>query len=148
MSFSALTFRFAVLAVTMSCFCGDALADDDDRQRLLGVWDYVSVTYEGKPFDVGQQAAITITADHWTIRRNGLVIRTTWSIDESKNPKHLNVVVEREDTTFEMKSIYQLAGDRLVVCERDDPTKPRPAMFRAQPGDGQFLIVLQRRAAE
>ena len=33
----------------------------------MGTWDYVSVTYDGKPFDVGDRATITITEHRWTI---------------------------------------------------------------------------------
>jgi len=112
----------------------------------MGTWDYVSVTYDGKPFDVGDRATITITEHRWTIRRNKQIIHSTWKIDATKSPKHLNQVVKREKVTFTMKSIYRFDGNRLVLCERDHPDKPRPEKFTAKRGDGQFLIVLQRRA--
>ena len=118
---------------------------DDDAKELLGTWNYVSVTYEGKPFDVGKDATITIAKDSWTIRRNGQTIQSTWTIDSTKSPKQLTQVVTRGKVSFSMKSIYRLDKDRLVVCEPDHPDKPRPEQFVARRGDGQFLIVLRRR---
>ncbi len=121
---------------------------DDDESLLIGTWDYVSVTYDGKPFDVGEGATITVSKSDWTIRRNMQEIRSTWGIDSTTSPKRLNQVVKRGNVTFTMRSIYRLDGNHLVLCERDHPDKPRPKRFTAKRGDGQFLIVLQRRAAD
>lgn len=136
---------FCVAALLIATFCvlGDARGNDDAKE-LLGTWDYVSVTYEGKPFDVGKDATITIEKDGWTIRRNGQTIQSTWTIDSTKSPKQLTQVVTRGKVSFSMKSIYRLDKDRLVVCEPDHPDKPRPEKFVARGGDGQFLIVLRR----
>jgi uncharacterized protein (TIGR03067 family) len=58
--------------------------------RLLGTWEYVSATYEGKPFDVGKDEAIILTEDSWALRRNGNIISTsTWEIDSTRSPKWL-----------------------------------------------------------
>lgn len=77
-----------------------------EQQRFLGTWDYVSVTYEGKPFDTGKDATITITEDSRTINRNGEELESEWSIDSGKKPKHLTQQVSRKGwEPFDMKSL-------------------------------------------
>jgi uncharacterized protein (TIGR03067 family) len=117
----------------------------DDQRRLQGVWDYVSVTYEGKPFDVGKRATITISGRQWTIRRNGMTIQSTAKVDPTKTPKRLDSIIRRQNVAFSLKSIYRFDGNRLILCEPDHPNGPRPTRFSAKQGDRQFLIILQRR---
>ncbi|MEZ5943781.1 MAG: TIGR03067 domain-containing protein [Planctomycetaceae bacterium] len=138
-----------LVLVVASCVVvtGTAYAEEDESS-LLGTWDYVSVTYDGKPFYVGNSATITITPTEWTIRRNGEVINSTWKVDSTKKPKWLTQAVRRGELKFTMNSIYRFENGRLFICECDHPDKPRPVRFSASQGDGQFLIVLQRRADE
>ena len=147
--------RLAVLAFCIGLALGcdqrsgtsprDATARED-TDRLIGVWDYVSVTYDGKPFDVGEKAYAEITPENWTIFRNGNRLDAEWSIDGKESPKQLNQrVITSQGEEFVMKSVYRFNGDdELVICEPDHPEKLRPADFDGGKGHGQFLVVLHR----
>ena len=63
--------------------------------KLLGTWEYVSVTNEGKASPIGQSETITLTEDSWTHRRNGNVIsNSTWEIDSTRAPRWLTEVIK------------------------------------------------------
>jgi len=85
--------RFMATFVLVSFNAFVDIRGNDDGKELIGKWEYVSMTYEGKPFDVGKNANVTITKDSWTIRRNEKIIRSTWKIDSTKSPKHLTRVI-------------------------------------------------------
>jgi uncharacterized protein (TIGR03067 family) len=125
---------------------GDAQGNDDAK-GLLGIWEYVSVTYEGKPFDVGKDATITIAKDSWTDRRNEKTVLSTWKVDASKSPKQLTRVIKGGKVNFLERSIYRLDKDQLVICESAYYGR-RPKKFVARKGDSQYLIVLRRQGTQ
>ena len=140
-----LTLLFSVLGLVAEF--AFAQSKIEDAAKFLGEWKYDSVQYEGKPFDVGDNATIVVQKNRWIIQRNGKSIATKWSINPNASPKALNqTVIVSDSKSFEMKSIYRFdSPDTLVLCEMDHPDKPRPKEFRSEKGDGQFLIVLKRR---
>ena len=81
------------------------------------------------------------------MRRVPTLRRTKSSSWNSKTPKHLDSVVERNGTTFRVKEIYKLEGNRLILCEPMHPDAPRPTTFSAEKGEKQFLIILKRSVA-
>jgi uncharacterized protein (TIGR03067 family) len=114
--------------------------------RLLGTWEYVSATYEGKPIDVGTDETLTLTEDSWTLRRNGKFISTsTWEIDSTRSPKWLTQFTRGGKVNFLDRWVYKFDGEQLVLCKSSWMDKRRPRKFMSRKGDKQYLIVLRRK---
>jgi len=119
-------------------------ANRSDHEMIQGRWEYVSVRFDGQPFPLEERDHIVISGRNWTIHRNKLIIKAQHTLDPTKDPKHLDLVVERDGKTFELKEIYRLEGDDLILCEPATPSAPRPTAFSAEIGEKQYLIVLKR----
>ena len=127
------------------------MADETESDKFLGTWEYLKVTFDGEPFDIGKSpdggnARIVVTKDSWTIYRHGIAVKSTWKVDLSTNPKTLIQQVEHpEFGKFVMESIYRFNSDgTLETCEMDHPDKPKPKRFVARKGDGQFSAIIKR----
>jgi len=119
-------------------------ASRSDHELIQGRWEYVSVRFDGRPFALEKGDHIVISGRNWTIHRNKLIIKSRHTLDPTENPKHIDFVVERDGKTFELKEIYRLEGDELILCEPATPSSPRPTTFSAEKGEKQYLIVLKR----
>jgi len=119
-----------------------------DEKLIQGRWEYVSVQFDGNPFPLEKHDHIVILGRDWSIQRNKMVIKAEHALDPSKAPRHLDLVVERDGTTFRLKEIYKLEGKRLTLCEPAHAEAPRPTTFSAEKGEKQFLIVLKRSMAQ
>ncbi len=118
---------------------------NDDTKKLLGTWEYVSATYEGKPLDDWKDATVTIAKDSWTLRSNEKTTSSTWEIDSTRSPKWLTRFTRGGKVNFLENSIYRFDGEQLVICESAHLDGRRPTRFVADEGDGQYLIVLRRK---
>ena len=122
------------------------LSDPKETMRLLGTWEYVSATYEGKPSEFGKNETITLTEDSWTLRRNGeLVSSSTWEIDSTRSPKWLTQFTRGGKVNFEDRWVYKFDKEQLVLCGSSWMDERRPTEFKSQEGDKQYLIVLRRK---
>ncbi len=120
-------------------------ADPKEISKLLGTWKYVSATFEGKPIDVGENEAVTLTKDSWTLRRNGNLISTsTWEIDSTKSPKWLTQFTRGGKVNFVDRWVYKFDEEQLVICKSSWMDERRPNRFVSVEGDKQYLIVLGR----
>ena len=120
--------------------------DPKETMKLLGTWEYVSATYEGKPIEVGKNETITLTAGNWTLRRNGeLISRSTWAIDATRSPKWLTQFTRGGKVNFEDRWVYKFDREQLVLCKSSWMDERRPTGFQSQEGDKQYLIVLRRK---
>jgi uncharacterized protein (TIGR03067 family) len=119
-------------------------ATRSDHELIQGRWEYVSVRFDGRSFPLEKGDHIVISGRNWTIHRNKLIIKARHTLDPTEDPKHLDLVVERDGKTFELKEIYRIEGDELILCEPATPSAPRPTAFSAEQGEGQYLIVLKR----
>lgn len=117
----------------------------DESDKFVGTWESLSATHEGKPIDAWQDATVTITHNSWSIRWNGTTMRSTWEIDSTRNPKWLTRVTRGGTVNFLENAIYKFDGEKLVICETAFIDGRRPAQFRADAGDAQYLIVLRRK---
>ena len=119
-------------------------ADPKEILKLMGTWEYVSVTYEGKTRSGGKNESITLTEDGWTHLRNGKVISSsTWEIDSTRSPKWLTEVIRGGKISFVNRWVYKSDKDRLVLCKSSWMDERRPTEFTSQKGDKQYLIVLR-----
>ncbi len=113
--------------------------------KLLGTWEYVSAAYEGKPIDLGKNETITLTADSWTLRRNGkLIARSTWEIDSTRSPKRLTQLTRGGKVNFTDRWVYNFDEEQLVLCKSAWGDERRPSDFISREGDKQYLIILRR----
>ena len=121
------------------------IADPKEILKLLGTWEYVSVTNEGKASPIGQSETITLTEDSWTHRRNGNVIsNSTWEIDSTRAPRWLTEVIKGGKISFVNRWVYKFEEERLVLCKSSWMDERRPKEFISRKGDKQYLIVLRR----
>jgi uncharacterized protein (TIGR03067 family) len=120
--------------------------DPKEIVRLLGTWEYVSATYEGKPIEFGKNETITLTEDSWTLRRNGKPIsNSTWEIDSTRNPKWLTQFTRGGKANFVDRWVYKFDEEQLVLCKSSWMDERRPTEFMSREGDKQYLIVLRRK---
>ena len=114
--------------------------------KLLGTWEYVSATYEGKAIDVGKNETITLTEDSWTLRRSGkLISSSTWEIDSTRSPKWLTQFTRGGKVNFLDRWVYKFDEEQLVLCKSSWMDERRPKEFISREGDKQYLIVLRRK---
>jgi uncharacterized protein (TIGR03067 family) len=120
--------------------------DSKEISRLLGTWEYVSATYEGKPIGVGQNEVITLAEDSWTLRRNGNIISiSTWEIDSTRSPKWLTQFTRGGKVNISERWVYKFDQEHLVICKSSWMDGRRPNRFVSVKGDKQYLIVLRRK---
>ncbi len=101
--------------------------DPKEISKLLGTWEYVSATYEGKPIDVGKNETITLTEDSWTLRRNGkLISSSTWEIDSTRSPKWLTQFTRGGKVNFLDRWVYKFDEEQLVLCKSSWMDERRP----------------------
>ncbi len=122
------------------------LNDPKEISKLLGTWEYVSATYEGKPIDVGKNKTITLTKDSWTLRQNGeLIGSSTWEIDSARSPKWLTQFTRGGKVNFLDRWVYKFDEEQLVLCKSSWwEERRRPDRFVSVEGDKQYLFVLRR----
>ena len=125
------------------------IADPKEILKLMGTWEFVSVTYEGKPIDVRKNDTITITEDSWTLRRSGqLISRSTWEVDSTRSPKWLTQFTKGGKVNFLDNWIYEFDEAELLLCKSSWIDGRRPTEFTSREGDKQYLIVLRRKDAK
>lgn len=125
------------------------LKNPKDISRLLGTWEYVSGTYEGKPNHPGKNVTITITQDSWLLQRNGKIVSTsTWEIDSTRSPKWLTQVTKGGKINFIDNWVYKFDNEQLVLCQSSWSDGRRPKAFRSRKGDEQYLFVLRRKVSK
>jgi uncharacterized protein (TIGR03067 family) len=109
-----------------------------DRQRLQGVWIFVS----GK-----REAELVITGDHFTMRfRNGDVYVGRLTVDPTHKPRAMDLVIEEGPEHYRGKralAIYEFDSDHLIWC----PSAPGQDRLRAFPPEddhGHLCIIFRR----
>lgn len=112
-----------------------------NRERLQGVWNYVSGPREAQLF---------ICGDHFTMRfRNGDIYVGTYELDPTSRPKAMDLFIKEGPEHYRGKkalAIYELDGDHLIWC----PSEPgKEERLRAFPPaeDREHLCLIFRREA-
>lgn len=131
-----------------SCGCrpkASSPAEHPDRRKLLGTWRVVEARFEGELFDnkVGEQ---------YIFAADGLITRfmidgelqtlgkVRYEIRPDKSPAEFDVVGSEDDDR--VLYIYRFDGPRLVLCMEGNGI--RPTAFKAEVGDDQLLLTLER----
>jgi uncharacterized protein (TIGR03067 family) len=70
--------------------------------------------------------------------------RRKWlfTLDPTKQPKEIDVVITRLDEDATVPGIYSLERGRLTICQ--NPERKRPTDFKTADGDGNVLEVYER----
>lgn len=112
-----------------------------------GVWRSVSFRREGKETAEAVVRSITreVEGDRVVWRRDGKSFSgSTIVLDPKADPKTIDVHADGGPGRDKVvRGLYKLEGDRLTLCTAD-PDQPRPAAFRAEPGDRWTLMVFDR----
>ena len=118
---------------------------------LVGTWVGVSVTVDGRvlPETTVQQLRLTLTQTQYkTEKGNEVLFDSTYTIEPSKSPKHINMIGTEGDLAGKAaEGIYSLDGNTLKVCYTM-PGKPRPETFGSPAGSGIYMVVWKRQSPE
>jgi uncharacterized protein (TIGR03067 family) len=129
-----------VLSLTGFAFADDA---EKDLKKLVGTWQTVSHTADGKetPADMNKGSTVIIDASgKWQALKDGtVVLKGTVKLDPSKSPKAADWSVD--DTDIVAKGIYEVDGDNWKHCFS---LTERPKAFESKDGSGATNVVLKR----
>jgi uncharacterized protein (TIGR03067 family) len=115
-------------------------------RELEGVWTCESGTVNGKALDeaMARSLKLTLKGDQYkTEGKYGVLFDSTYSIDTTPNPKHIDMMGIGELAGKIGKGIYKLDGDRLTMCYTM-PGKERPTAFEGKEGSEEQLLVWRR----
>lgn len=122
------------------------LADDaeKDLKKLVGTWEEVSHTANGKAKAADELKGNTVVIDasgKWEARKDGtVVLKGTVKLDPAKKPRAADWTIEGSDVV--VKSIYEVDGDTWKHCFA---VGERPAAFESKEGSEVFYAVLKRK---
>lgn len=105
------------------------------RDNLQGRWRQLSATENGEAIDGGDEIILTVQADTFAVRRNGVVeIHGTYRVDFTVVPAELDWTdTGGVDAGKTFKSICNLDGGGFGFCAADEGMA-RPTAFVASPG--------------
>jgi uncharacterized protein (TIGR03067 family) len=140
------------LALLVSGFVvslGSAPASDDKEglEKLQGEWIMVSAVVEGRELDKLdiKDWSIVFKATKYIHREGGVEGGTAEvKLDPSKKPAEIDRTLEAGgDKGKVIKGIYQLEGDRLILCQ-GGAGGPRPPEFKSTADYPSVLSVFKR----
>jgi uncharacterized protein (TIGR03067 family) len=114
--------------------------------ELDGIWMCESATVNGRKLDDATAKSLKLTLDgeqYKTERGDQIVFDSSYSVDTSVNPPHINMLGIGELAGKIGKGIYQIAQDRLTLCYTM-PEKDRPTSFSSEEGSEAYLMVWRR----
>jgi uncharacterized protein (TIGR03067 family) len=110
-----------------------------DRERLQGVWSFVS----GR-----REAELLISGDHFTMRfRTGDVYVGRYTVDPTHKPRAMDLLIEEGPEGYRGKTaraIYELDSDYLLWCPSSPGREDRPRAFPPD-DDREHLCIIFRR---
>jgi uncharacterized protein (TIGR03067 family) len=112
-----------------------------DRQKLQGIWLYVS----------GQRKAeLLIAGRRFTVKfRNGDLYMGTFTLSPARKPRHIDMTIEEGPSHHRgrvSRGIYQFHGEALHWSP-GEPGKERPAAFPTLQDREQLYLVFRREHA-
>lgn len=113
-----------------------------DRERMQGVWKYVSG---------GREARLLVSGDHFTMHfRNGDVYVGTFSLDAAARPKAMDLAISEGPPAFRGKTalaIYEFDADHLIWCPTEPGRGERMEAFPPLEDSQHLCIIFQREKA-
>jgi uncharacterized protein (TIGR03067 family) len=116
-----------------------------DQERVQGVWTMISMEAKGvkRPDDAVKQYSLKVDGSKWVILMGDQkVMHSVFKLDESKEPKTIDLLSMIGKSEVASEGIYKVEGDTLTVC-RTDGYKDRPKEFRTTQ-DAGILVVWKR----
>jgi RNA polymerase sigma factor (sigma-70 family) len=124
-----------------------------DEQALQGTWRLISARDNGRDDPRWKDEKTTLRFERGQLFAEGSVSeRGKYRLIGTKaEPKRIDILLPAvadgepvpESGTW-AACIYQVEGDRLQICMRDEGRYPPPAQFRAEKGDRTRLLTLER----
>jgi uncharacterized protein (TIGR03067 family) len=121
-----------------------------EEMKLAGTWELTEAVGGGKPAPPGKVKGVTAV---FSGGKMSLVLpgdepkrEFTFKLDPAATPKAIDLTAL--DGGFKGKTnpaIYQLEGDTLKLCMRNEPTKERPAKLASPEGSDLILMTFKKR---
>jgi uncharacterized protein (TIGR03067 family) len=131
------------LLVTAAATAADA---DAERKALAGTWVIEDAVLAGRDHkDDFAGMTLTLDGDRFTIAFAENSDRGTFTLDPAKSPKWITITTSPKGP-FKgrtLPGIYDLKGDRLVVCCNSE-TDDRPTAFEAKEKTPLMLLTYTR----
>lgn len=123
-----------------------------DLEDLQGTWKAVSLERRGMPApeEIVKDTEFVFTKDKLELRskkNNATGKSFTFKVDETTKPKSMDVTPDQGQGKGKILpiAIYQLKGDKLVLCfQNDDESTERPEKFESIMDDDLVLVKLER----
>jgi uncharacterized protein (TIGR03067 family) len=110
-----------------------------DRDRMQGVWKFVSGTRE---------AQLLISGEHFTMRfRNGDIYVGTYTLNAHARPKAMDLTINEGPEQYRGKTalaIYEFDGDHLIWCPAEPGREDRLRAFPPEDDFGHLCIIFRR----
>jgi uncharacterized protein (TIGR03067 family) len=133
----------AAFLVAAPVFAGD---QNEELQRLRGVWIPVSIEIDGKREAAAADSSVIIRDESWIEHGPAGDSASMINIDPSHNPKH----IDRISGAMSLPGVYKLEGDALTVTIaipiQHKISSRRPGTFTTKPGDPFGTFVYRRDA--
>jgi uncharacterized protein (TIGR03067 family) len=119
------------------------------NEVIKGVWVARSITVDGvKQPDDPTRGFVQIAFDgasYVQIAGQTITEEGTYSVDPSKEPKAIDLVIEKGAEAGKRRlGIFRLGGETLTVALSEPGARRRPKGFDAGPRSGQELVVFKR----
>lgn len=138
--------RFLTCSVVLLAvgFCG---GDDkkDDKDLLQGEWTAVSAEIGGKAAANFKDLKLVVKGDEWTPPSGGKGGKFSFKIDQSKNPKQLDLKRTADGKESTWAGIYKIEGDTLTFCRPQSAGGKRPTEFKGGP---EVVLMVFKRAGK
>jgi uncharacterized protein (TIGR03067 family) len=135
-----------LLSISVALTVGTAgIADEAERdlKKLVGTWEEVSHTANGKDKTSDEVKGTTVVIDasgKWEAFKDGTsLLKGTVKLDPSKKPRAADWAIEGSDMVA--KGIYDVTEDTWKHCFS---LKERPTEFGSKEGSEVYYIVLKR----
>ena len=115
-------------------------------RELDGMWTCESATVNGRKLDdeIARSLKLTLNGEQYKTERGDQVLfDSTYSVDDSLNPPHIDMVGIGELAGKIGRGIFRLAQDRLTMCYTM-PDHDRPTAFASEAGSDAHLMVWRR----
>jgi uncharacterized protein (TIGR03067 family) len=132
-----------LLAVLLAAGC----ARTPDREQLQGTWvppeglPGITLRFEGDNVTVQTPAGEIPDGIRRPTRFESEELKGTFRVDQSREPKELDLTFLEEGREKVHHGIYKLDGNKLTLCTNDQPGGPRPTAFAAAKGVSLMLLV-------
>ena len=139
-----MTKRLLSLTVVLAAAAiGTADEAETDLKKLVGTWEEVSHTADGKARTADEVKGHTVVIDaagKWEAFKDGTsLLKGTVKLDPAKKPRAADWTIEGSDMVA--RGIYEVDGDTWKHCFS---LTDRPTEFGSKEGSGVYSIVLKR----